>query len=269
MTFTRWTSLTLATGLILGGCNSGFTGDDISDLIRDGITDGGGDGVATEWPATEDGPDLAIPSTNIRSFGRTYDELSVERQISQSGDNADAEIQRIASGELTVLMLDGSEFIKEINNDSGRRFVTVTESAGGEWIIDEISVYAGQSEDGRTEITQVAVQWGDNEIIFADPSELHPKDVLSFAPGQEVTVTVRVNETNAIGVIHQLDADVQPLTQKLLESVTSTELRNTYHAPATSGQYFTHVDIFERAGVVEKEAEYSAAAWGMPYYVVD
>jgi len=92
--------------------------------------------------------------------------------------------------------------------------------------------------------------------------------VLTFLPGQEVTVRVWVNDAAVIGVVHQLSDDVEMIEQKRLVAVPEgVEFANVYFAPSEAGRYFTYVDIFDEAAITERDAPYSAAAWGMPYFV--
>ncbi len=259
-------STTLAAGLTLGGCGEGLLGDSIDDRIRDAISDDGASGIALSWDADQS-PDLAISTEGIASFGRSYDDVSTDYSIQREGDRADAEVLRSASGELEVVLEDGSTYSKRIPNDVASRNVVARENAGGKWNLDQVSVYEGRSEDGETEIVQVTVSWSENTVVFDDLAELHDVEILTFAPGEEITVTVQANDSDVIGVIHQLTADVKPLSQKLLDPINATEVRKVYNAPDEAGLYFTYVDLFDHEAITDETAPYSAAAWGMPYHV--
>ncbi|MAE70366.1 MAG: hypothetical protein CME06_07860 [Gemmatimonadetes bacterium] len=256
----------MAAGLILAGCGEGLLGDSIDDLVRNGINDDGGSGVALSWDA-EQSPDLAISTEGIASFGRNYDDVDTDYSIQREGDRADAEVLRTASGELEVVLDDGSTYNKSISNDVASRNVVARENAGGKWNLDQVSIYEGRSEDGETEIVRVTVMWGDHTVVFDDLDALHDVGVLTFAPGEEITVTVEANDSDVVGVIHQLTADVTPLSQRLLDPVNATELRNVYNAPDEAGRYFTYVDLFDHEAITDETSPYSAAAWGMPYHV--
>ncbi len=261
-------SISSTTALLFAGCGQGILGDSLDDLVRDAINDDGGSGIALSWNAAQS-PDLAYPSAGIAAFGRSYDEVSADYAVRRQGQTAEADIQRVASGEFEVLRQDGTSFTKPILSDEASRSVIALETLGGRWNLDQVTVYQGSSADGETQIERVTVAWGENSVVFDDPAELHDTEILSFAPDQEVTVTVLINDADVIGVIHQLSAEVAPLTQKLLEPVTATEVSNTYSAPSEPGLYFTYVDIFDEAAVTDELASYSAAAWGMPYHVID
>jgi hypothetical protein len=261
-------SLALAAGLLLGGCNSTVIGDNIDDQIRDGISGDGAEGILTSWNASE-APDLSVPEDDIQSFGRTYGDVSVNYDITQNGKIAEATVERVASGVFSVVYTDGTTVTKAIADDLGRRDLTASETEGGEWNVDRVSVFSGSSADNQTQITKVTVQWGENEMVFDDPATMHDRDVLTFAPNEPVTVTVTLNDGDVIGVIHQLANAVEPLSHKLLASVSELELVNTYLTPSEPGQYFTYVDVFDRAAVSDTDTPYSAAAWGMPYFVTE
>lgn len=261
-------SLALTAGLILGGCNSTLVGDNMDDQIRNGISGDGAEGIVTSWNASES-PDLAVPADGIQSFGRTYANVSVNYDITQTGKIADATIGHTASGTFTAVHTDGSVVTKEITDDFGQRSVTASEDEGGNWNVDRVSVFSGSSADGETQISKVTVSWGDQQVVFDDPATLYDRDVLTFAPNEPVTVTVTVNDGDVIGVIHQLNASVEPISHKLLEPTTAVDLTNTYLAPSEPGQYFTYVDVFDKAAVSDTETPYSAAAWGMPYFVTE
>lgn len=262
-TMSRTTPLFAA--MIAAGCGQLPNANSTADDIRTTVTDSGAAGVATTWSG--DGAP-SIPEAGVAAFGRQYTTVSVSYDVEQPDAFAEAFIERMGSGELVVDYHDGGPLRKTIDSDRASRFVTLEQTDTGDWEIQQVSVYQGTSADGSTAIEHVTVSWGDNEVTFAQADALYDWDVLTFWPGQEVTVRVMVNDPAAIGLLHQLSENVDFIEQKMLEPGDAAgELVNVYFAPEEPGDYFTYVDVFDEASVIEADAPYSAAAWGMPFVV--
>lgn len=211
---------------------------------------------------------------SYQSFKRHYEEASkiTRLDLTITGNSADAVIEYEFDGSFYVMYDDTTIVEKVVNGDTGSRKLLLVKNGGlgrfGGWDVDEMTVLAGSSVDERTEIEEISVSAPSTGTIhFADPAQFWERRVLTFVPGEEVTVTVRVSDTAVIPVIHRLTSE-NTAEHKLLEP-TPEELvfSNTYTAPVTSGIYHTFLDVIDEDSVTERDAPYSAAAWGMPYWI--
>lgn len=251
------------------GCAEFPNADSIDDDIRNTVNDDGVTGIATAWNGAE-APDLSLPDADVESFGREYTSVSVRYDIDRESAQALAFVERTASGELVVAYPNGEVLRKGIEDDQASRFIALEQADSGAWSVEGISIYQGTSADGSTVIEEVTVSWGNNEVVFDDIATQWNTGTLTFLPGEQVTIRVQVNDPAVIGVVHQLSDGVGVIEQKLLEPGDSDrEFVNTYVAPSEAGRYFTYVDVFDEAAIIEADAPYSAAAWGMPYFVTD
>lgn len=269
--------LILPAVLVYAGCGGSLTENDIDGEIFDTISNSGYQGFAFQWTSTEIA-DLGLEDHNVVSFGREFD--SIIEDFEFDGDYAT--IVRTMSGALIIDRDDGSQDRVPIRNFQTSTSVAVTEDGEGEgggdrgWRVDAISAQHGQDGTPSTRIVRVSISWEDGEVVFEDGDEMHRTDLLTFFPGDEVTVRVVVNMDDVTGVLHLLDEAIELIDQKALfpgEKVLILE--NSFTAPTEPGLYYTYVDIFARDtfGDPEPEGEggtmidYANAAWSMPYHV--
>jgi len=208
------------------------------------------------------------------SFKRDYDENSkiTRLDLTVMGNSADAIVEYEFDGSFYVMYNDSTVVEKTINNDFGTRKILLAKNGRfgrfGGWEVVEITVLAGSSLDERLSINEISVSAASiGTVNFNDPERYWERQVLTFAPGEEVTVTVTVSDPTIIPIIHRLTANNEK-EHKILEP-TSEDLvfSNTYSVPTTPGVYHTFLDVIDEDTVIERDAPYSASAWGMPYWI--
>lgn len=262
------------TGLFLallfsGGCLISPVGTSDEDNIRNMLED---DGITS-----------GLEMLTMESFGDDDDYIYIKREydiidmvmslnLVITGDEASAEVNYFINGTFSSMTADSTVFEKDISEDSGVRDLYLTKDGDrgkyGGWRISDLTVLAGSSIDENLEIEEITISSSSvGTIVFDDPTEFWERDVLTFSSGEEVTITVEVNDDNIIPLVHCLTSGAT-VERKILEPVPGEDrlFRNVYEIAADSGIHHTFLDIIDRDAVIS-DAPYSAVAWGMPYWV--
>ncbi len=272
---------TLASTALLGGCGTSLSESDVDAAILDSISQSGYDGVVLQWePGTT--PGLGVPGTNVIGFGRVYDAIDENYTF---GPDGTVWVERTMSGALLLDRDDGSRSRVPIAHyESGRSLAVVEDGGDGGggtgWRVDAISAESGVGGDFFINIDRVIVSWADQQVVFDDTNEMYRTDLLTFFPGDEVTVTAVVNQEDVVGVLQLLDGDTELMDQLMMVAAESAlVLESTYTAPLEPGRYFTYIDVFaadafDDPGDMGEDGDgpgtlgdYAAAEWGMPYHV--
>ena len=232
------------------------------------------DGILNSVSAMNMNEGLESEDGSYIYFQRKYnnDSMTTHFDITITGDHADAVANYDLDGTFYVMYDDSTLVPKPFTGDHGTRNIYLVKrgdsSRFGGREVESISMLSGTSMDDIQRIERVTVESPSiGEIVFEDTDQSWEKNVLTFAPGEKVTVTVEVNDPSVIAVLHRLTSN-NSVDRKFLEPTGEENVfSNVFTTPTAPGLYHTFVDIIDSQSILDGDAPYSASAWGMPYWI--
>uniref|UniRef100_A0A7C4G9Q2 DUF2961 domain-containing protein n=1 Tax=candidate division WOR-3 bacterium TaxID=2052148 RepID=A0A7C4G9Q2_UNCW3 len=144
---------------------------------------------------------------------------------------------------------------KQSDNDRGWRFRRLT-------------LAFGQSDPtGSVLIDSVRIQSSLRSILIVDPLGTYFRldSLISFTPGEQLTITLYTNATNGFAFLHAFWGWL--FIRIPFESMGNGVFQGTWNAQLIPGFRFAIFDVLSRNTLLSKDAPYDFAGWLLPYAI--
>jgi hypothetical protein len=296
-TLSAMAGLLAASLFVLAGCGDSITMDeptavDDEEILRgfledDGIFDDMGPYEAGRTTVGGVGGREAIDPL---TYWRVVTDHECHREVVHDPEEGTAEVtvHRQVWGNLHIIDEQMTEYVKPFHH-TGIRYATFVrdpawETSNGEghghggqgqgtgdqhhfrrgpWILTELSGFRAESDALTVSIDWVRIQSATVDVTITDPLDLMavPDEILSFEPGEEVTVTVSGPAPDAILFLHRRHwkSPFQYDGEAFVGVWTVTR----------PGRHCAWVEAMAHGTLFDSEHPEDTLVWGMPYVVTD